>query len=256
MSRILDDLYFAKANRFGLIERFQKRPALNAVIGLPGSDSTSPTAAALAAFTIANRDFEVLGTNMTTALCTFAAGGGITLTTAGADNDQAIVLPHLDTTQTPWAVANQWASQQSPSFETLLVTGASVAAYIAYAGFKLTNTPTVATDDDQVFVRVDSAHATYPSQFVVVHSRDGADVETPTGITVAASTAYRIAIDVDSDRRFAVSINNKVIAPAGNSLFPALVTGEDFKPYIGVAATGAAAAKAVTVRYLACSRAI
>jgi len=252
MSRILDDLYFAKANRFGLIERFLKRPALNAVIAL---DENSNAAAHLAA-NIANRDFEVLGTNMTTALCTFATGGGITLTTAGADNDQGILLPHLDSTQSAWAVASQWSSEKSPSFETIIQTGSSVANYLAWAGFKLTNTPTVATDDDQVFVRVDSGHSTLPSKFVIVHSRDGADVETDTGITVAASTAYRICIDVDSERRFTVSINGKNIAPSGNSLFPALVSGEDFKPYIGVAATGAAAAKAVTVRYLACSRSI
>ena len=42
-------------------------------------------------------NFEVLGTNMTTALATRnATVAAVTLTTAGADEDQAILCPHLD----------------------------------------------------------------------------------------------------------------------------------------------------------------
>ncbi len=113
---------------FTLVEDWLQCPALNAVIGLPGSDSTSPTAAALAAYTIANKNFELLGTNMTTALCSFAlaaglyGGGGITIQTAGADADQAIVAPHLDTKQTAWAAAN-FRTQFQPRFECQIRTG-------------------------------------------------------------------------------------------------------------------------------------
>tara|TARA_R100000008_G_scaffold51530_1_gene31014 strand:+ start:38 stop:640 length:603 start_codon:yes stop_codon:yes gene_type:complete len=48
-----------------------------------------------------NTNFEVLGTNMTTALATRSATSAVvTLTTAGADQDQAILCPHLDSGQT------------------------------------------------------------------------------------------------------------------------------------------------------------
>jgi hypothetical protein len=115
------------------------------------------SSAALIAYTIANKNFEVLGTNMTTALATAATTGGLTLTTAGADADQAIVTPHLDTKQTQWT-STVWGSSTSSTFETVIVTGASVAKTILWAGFKLTNTHTVATDDDQCLLPLLQRH--------------------------------------------------------------------------------------------------
>ncbi len=108
-----------------LTEDFRKRPALKAVNELPGSDSTSPTAAALLAYTIANKDFSVIGTNMTTALCTFvpqavgSVAGGINMQTAGADADQAILLPSLSTGITAWGSV---IADIQPRFEVSLRT--------------------------------------------------------------------------------------------------------------------------------------
>ena len=89
------------ARRYYLEEWFLQRPGLNAInIIDPDADSAS----ALAITQAANKNFETLGTNMTTALTTFSAThGGILMTTAGADQDQAILLPHLDTNQTSWS---------------------------------------------------------------------------------------------------------------------------------------------------------
>lgn len=107
-----------------LTEDWKQKPAFNSVLDTTGASSS----AALIAYTIANKDFEVLGTNMTTALCTFATGtglvpsGGITLNTAGADADQAILAPHLDTNQTQWSVA-QWRTDKQCAFEVCLRTG-------------------------------------------------------------------------------------------------------------------------------------
>ena len=74
------------ARRYYLYEAFAKKPALNAVAIIdPDADSAS----ALAAYVIANKDFETLGTNMTTALTTFpGTQAGILMTAAGADQDQ------------------------------------------------------------------------------------------------------------------------------------------------------------------------
>ena len=89
------------ARRYYLEEYFQRRPGLNAVNII---DPDANDATALAVTQAANKDFETLGTNYTTALTTFAAtSAGILMTTATADQDQAILLPHLDTNQTSWS---------------------------------------------------------------------------------------------------------------------------------------------------------
>lgn len=230
------------------IENWLKKPALNAVIaGWSAGDVP---------YTIANRNFEVLGTNMTTALATFALGGGITLTTAGADNDQGIVTPHLDTAQSAWAVAGTWGSENSPRMEVLIKTAASVAAISIWAGFKLTNTPTVATDDDQVFLKFATTEGTTgasTSKWNVFTSRAGTDVvDVASNLpAVAASTFYRLVLEVDENRRPAAYIGVGLTAPMVavpmiNGQAP-LTDAIDFIPYIGVAANGAAAAKAITV---------
>ena len=89
------------ARRYYLFESFSKKPGLNAVAII---DPDADRASALAAYVIANKDLETLGTNMTTALTTFpGTQAGILMTTAGADQDQSILLPHLDTNQSAWA---------------------------------------------------------------------------------------------------------------------------------------------------------
>ena len=86
--------------RYYLEEYFVQLPKLNAVNII---DPDADDASALALHVLANKNFEVLGTNMTSALSTRnATAAGITLTTAGADQDQAIVLPHLDSNQSSW----------------------------------------------------------------------------------------------------------------------------------------------------------
>lgn len=248
---------YLEANRFTLREDFLQRPALNAVIGLPGSDSTSPTAAALAAYTVANKNFEVLGTNATTALVTHSTAGGITLTTAGADADQIIILPHLDTGQSLWA-STIWGSAKSATFETVIQTGASLAKTIFWAGFKLTNTHTIATDDDQCYFRYSSADSAGAWQ--IITSRAGTDTTTAvdTGAVAApvASTKYRLRMALNAARQPRFWINEKEVFYNGaGSVFPALTDAITFKPYIGIQANGATpGAKTIDVRGLICSR--
>ena len=102
------------ARRYYLYESFAKKPGLNAVAIIdPDADSAS----ALAAYVIANKDFETLGTNYTTALTTFAAtSAGILMTTATADQDQALLLPHLDTNQTAWS-GTKWGTENQVEWE-------------------------------------------------------------------------------------------------------------------------------------------
>ena len=80
--------YPKDARRWYLEEWFNRRPGLNANLDQASTVEVQRTL---------NYDFEALGTNMTSALVTFGATtGGILATTAGADQDQAIICPHLD----------------------------------------------------------------------------------------------------------------------------------------------------------------
>ena len=260
------------ARRYYLEENFLKKPGLNAVAIIdPDADSAS----ALAAYVIANKDFETLGTNYTTALTTFAVtGAGILMTTATADQDQAILLPHLDANQSAWA-KTLWGTENSVHFETSIQLPALDNQKV-WCGLKLTNDQLVATDDDKMFFKYQTdltnseAFSDY-AKWHFVHSIGGTDYISVLPITVAANTPYHFKIEVDSDRKAAIFVNGiqyNVTTTAGSTLGTAVTAVQPGKsatktaaltddvnliPYVGIEA-GAAAAEAVNVHYVACSR--
>ena len=260
------------ARRYYLEEWFKKKPGLNAVSIIdPDADSAS----ALAAYVIANRDFETLGTNMTTALTTFSAThGGILMTTAGADQDQAILLPHLDTNQTAWS-GTKWGTENSVEWECSISLPA-IDNQKVWAGLKLTNDQLVATDNNQIFFKfqTDATNSEAFSDFTywhLVHSIGGTDYISQIPVTVAADTPYHLKIVIDSDRKATCFINGvqyNVTSTAGSTggtavtavqpgvaaaKTAALTNDVDFIPYIGIEA-GAAAAEAINVHYQSISR--
>ena len=182
---------------------------------------------------IADPDFEILGTNASSDDVTFYAEGGITFQTDGADNDQVILVPHLDGNQTAWTQVT-WGTDQETEWECLIRTAASVATQTIWCGLKLTNTSVTATDDDQAFFRY--AAATNSGKWQAISSRADVDVATDTGVTVAANTDYHLKITIDADRipRFYI---NGVLVDTG----AALVTAKDLIPYIGIHANHATA---------------
>ena len=265
------------ARRYALAEYFLQRPALNAVIGLPGSDTTSPTAAEFLAYTVANKNFEVLGTNMTTALCTFdTTRGGLTITTAGADQDQSIIAPHLDTNQTAWQVV-KWGTENQLIWEASVSTNA-IDNQKLWAGLKLTNDQLVATDADQAFFKfqTDATNSEAFTDYTVLHfiySVGGTDYISALPITVAANTTYHMKIVVNSDRKATIYVNGiqyNISNTAGSTggtvvtavaqdtaptLSNALTNDVDLIPYIGIEA-GDAAAEALDVHFQGISRII
>ena len=260
------------ARRYYLYEPFEKKPALNAVAIIdPDADSAS----ALAAYVIANKDFETLGTNMTTALTTFpGTQAGILMTTAGADQDQAILLPHLDTNQSAWAKV-LWGTENQVEWECSINLPA-IDNQKVWAGLKLTNDQLVATDDDQIFFKfqTDATNSEAFSDFTywhVVHSIGGTDYISVLPITVAADTIYHLKIKIDSDRKATIFVNGvqyNITSTAGSTggtavtavdagkaatKSAALTNDVDLIPYIGIEA-GAAAAEAVDVHWTSISR--
>ena len=260
------------ARRYYLEEWFKKKPGLNAVAIIdPDADSAS----ALAAYVIANKDFETLGTNMTTALTTFSAThGGILMTTAGADQDQAILLPHLDTNQTSWS-GTKWGTENSVEWECSISLPA-IDNQKVWAGLKLTNDQLVATDNNQIFFKFQTdatnseAFSDY-SYWHLVHSIGGTDYISQIPVTVAADTPYHLKIVIDSDRKATCFINGvqyNVTSTSGSTggtavtavqagvaaaKTAALTNDTDLIPYIGIEA-GAAAAEAINVHYQSISR--
>ena len=254
------------ARRVYLEEWFLQRPGLNANID---QASTVEVQRAL------NRNWEAIGTNMTTALCTFATtSAGILATTAGADADQAIITPHLDTAATAWA-GTKWGTENSVNFETSIMLPA-IDNQKVYAGLKLTNEQLVAADDDQVMFKfqTDATNSEAFTDFTklhFVHSIGGTDHIAQLPITVAANTPYHLKIEIGSDRKATIFVNGiqynvanvagstggtavTEVQPSKLAVKTAALTNDvDLIPQVGIEA-GAAAAEAVNIHYICCSR--
>ena len=254
------------ARRYYLEENFLQRPGINANID---QASTVEVQRAL------NRNWEALGTNMTTALCTFATtGAGVLATTAGADQDQGILTPHLDTAATAWA-GTLWGTENSVHFETSLQLPALDNQKV-WAGLKLTNDQLVATDANQMFFKyqTDATNSEAFTDFTkwhFVHSVANTDFISQLPITVAADTQYHFKIEVDSDRKAAIFVNGvqyNVTTTAGSTggtavtavqpgvqaaKTAALTNDVNLIPYIGIE-NGDAAAAVLNVHYTAISR--
>ena len=273
------------ARRYYLYEPFLQRPGLNAINII---DPDANDATALAVTQAANKNFETLGTNMTTALTTFpGTQAGILMTTAGADEDQSILLPHLDTNQSAWSKV-LWGTENQVEWECSINLAATDNQKV-WAGLKLTNDQLPETDADQAYFYYasDGTNGQSLSTFTpwyFIQSVNGTDYLTNLGITVAASTNYHFRISIDSDRKTSIFVNGvqysattsaqssalsgsteatgttqATIAEsysatnANTQKGPALKNDVDLIPYIGIEA-GAGAAEALNVHYTAISR--
>tara|TARA_R110002110_G_scaffold139569_3_gene326254 strand:- start:9024 stop:10448 length:1425 start_codon:yes stop_codon:yes gene_type:complete len=171
---------------------------------------------------VSNESFEVLGTNMTDALSTRSATrASVTLTTAGADEDQAILAPHLDTNQTAWTGV-KWGTENQVEWECSITTNA-IDNQKVWAGLKLTNDQLGAVDANQIFFKAatdltngealstsdNAAMAAAGGNMLwhVIYSIAGVDYTTNTELAMAANTTYHLKITIDSDRKASAFIN-------------------------------------------------
>jgi hypothetical protein len=209
---------------------------------------------------------------MTTALCTFnTTSAGIVATTAGADEDQAIITPHLDTAATAWAGC-LWGTENQVHWETSIALPA-IDNQKAWAGLKLTNDQLIATDANQAYFKfqTDATNSEAFDDYTLlhfVHSIGGTDYISALPITVAASTIYHLKIEFDSSRQMSIFVNGvqyNVTSTSGSTGGTAVTTGTtksaamtddiDLIPYIGIEA-GAGAAEAIHCHYVKMSRII
>ena len=189
---------------------------------------------------IADPDFEILGVNGVSASTSIGVEGGVVLTTAGAEGDEVILVPHLDTSQSAWGTVT-WGTDRETHWEAFIRTGASLANVIIWAGLKLTNTEVVATDNDQIYFRTEDDVGSGVWQ--LISSRANVDTTFNTTFTAATATNYHLKLRILSDLTCQAWINGTLVNTAA-----ALVTAKDFIPYIGIQNDGGAgAAKTVNV---------
>ena len=271
--RTLHDLGIKDTRRYYLEEYFNHLPGINGDLASTTEATNTPV----------NRSFEILGTNHTSALATYSATvAGMTITTAGADQDQSIVLPHLDTKQTAWT-GTKWGTENQVHWECGIRTSSAIDNQKIWAGLKLTNDQLPQTDANQAYFYFATdatngqALSTYTPLYFI-YSIAGTDYLTNTGITVAASTNYHLKIKFDSDRKMEIFVNGVqygVTQTAATTFDGSTsVTGTtqadiddktqksvamtddiDLIPYIGIEA-GDGAAAALDVQFEAMSRLI
>lgn len=194
----------------------------------------------------ANRDFCIVGTNATSALCTFDAEGGLVLTTAAAGSDEEILTAHTTAKVSGW-YGITWGTDRETRFECDIVSGATITAAEHVAGLSLLATMDVATDAD--FVKF--WHGSGDANWSLAYDIAGADpiVEIDTGVAFAASTRYHMIIDIDADRVARGYINGVHVATT-----PALTDAINLLPFVGVGDDASSAAKAMTVYSISMSR--
>lgn len=208
-----------RPERYTLTENFLQLPNANANIAV----ST-------------NLNFEILGTNADiTDFAWDTVRGGVKFVTGGADNDQVIVLPHLDAKQTAWTGV-KWGTENQTIWQANITSGDDVSTGVLYwAGLKLTNTPVVATDADQAFFRYSTDDS--DTNWEVVYSVGGTDYTADSGVALADDTNYLLKIIITEDRYAQFYINGNMVHQSS----VALTNDKDFIPYIGIQALSAAA---------------
>lgn len=248
------------SERYYLEEFFKRLPAANADIQ-NASEATRM---------IANPDFELVGTNAVTGDATFSSTrAGIVLTTNGTDEDQVVIAPHLDSNQSAWTNI-KFGTKNQVEWECAISTSATITDYTFFAGLKLSLDPLYTTDDDQayfLFCTEDTdGTLTTNANLHFVYSNNDTDYVTDLGIAVAASTIYRLRIEIDSSRQVSVFVNDVqyglvTSATVGGATQTeaaqkslALADNHDLIPYIGVEQKAGSKTSDLTVHYQKISR--
>ena len=175
---------------------------------------------------IADKEFHLVGTNVVSTVSSLNVEGGIKLTSTTGGSDQAIIAPHLDASQSAWAVTT-WGTDKSVRWECLIKTGGSITANITWAGLKLTNTDVIATDANQVFFRYENG--VNSGKWQAVDSIGDSDNAVDSGVTVVLSTQYHLLIIISAARIAKFYIDGVLVSTSA-----ALTDTTDLIPYIGV----------------------
>jgi hypothetical protein len=170
------------ADRITYVENFaQGKPGLN-----EGLD------ASLAMQARTNPHFQLEGVNASSDRVA-KVNAGISFWTSDP-NDQMILRPHTDASVTSWNTG--WAPGGQVVWEAVIKPNGTIAAMKVWAGLKVSTTPVIATDDDQIFFYFDGGA---DSTWHVVDSKDGAHNDTDTDVLVSTSAPVHLKIETFQD---------------------------------------------------------
>lgn len=241
------DVIARRRDRLQLFEGFTQAPKLVANLE-PGTVNQ----AAMRAYTQANKQLLLSGTNQADAGCVLAAGEGVTVTTGGTANDTGNIAPGaINTGSTEfshWNVTPLHPAKDA-EFETTVKMSATITTMRVIAGLRLTAPATAdeTTDNDMAYFAYNPATS---ANWRLVNRRAGGTVSSvATSVAVAASTAYTLRIQF-KDRIPYYWINDVLVG--GGAAFASPGTNA-LKPVLTVQ-TLATATRAVTWHYLLAGR--
>jgi|TARA_Y100000310_G_scaffold147425_1_gene146706 hypothetical protein len=239
-----------------LHENFSKAPILNDS-WVP--TTVDPTIAEFAIIFRGNENFQLMGTNAADANSIPDAGGGISLTTAGADADQLAIVPQQDSNFSSWGTAT-FGGADEVCFEWLIELPSALTDYIVFGGLSddavIDATFVAAEDDDSILIVFDDG--VNSGKWQLQYSIGGTDYTVDLGVAPVASTHYGFQIKIDADGYADIYVSQGLseFTHRHKTKNPVVVTSShiDFIPRVGIEAQ-AAAAKNLNVRYAAISKA-
>ena len=209
-----------------------------------------------------------------------ASFAGIKLVTGSTDNDYTVLTPRDAETELPTGFdSSAWSSvpfgtENKIDFSCGISTSSTITETAIWAGLKLTEVGTIATDADQAYFLYSSdddaqtGTLTTNGNLHFVYSVGGVDHITDLGIAITTNTVYKLRISFDETRRISVFVNNTqhgltstpTTTTAGgvtetNSRKKSLIMTDDIDliPFIGVQALSASG-RGIQIGYVKLSR--
>ena len=171
-----------------------------------------------------NQNFVLGGTSSGSNQVSVNAGrptngfAGIKLVTGTTDNDFTVLTPRDAETEMPAGHdSSAWSSvpfgtENKIDFSCGISTSGTITETAIWAGLKLTEVGTYATDANQAYflyaANDDLGALTTNGNLHFVYSVGGTDYITNLGITVTTNTVYRLRISFDENRKISVFVNN------------------------------------------------
>lgn len=175
---------------------------------------------------------SIHGTNIAAANVSRNVEGGIDVVTVATAGNQTILVPHEDDNACLMNPASMtWGSDREAEFECLIKTPSVLTNLIIMAGFKTDDGPAdmAVTDQGLVVFQYDTSAVADTNWKIVADDYDGSDdVELDSGVTVVASTIYKLGIKCDHAGIAHCFINDEEVAAVDFS-----GGADDWVPMIG-----------------------
>jgi hypothetical protein len=162
------------------------------------------------AVVLADKNFEITGTNVVSGNCTYDGDHGLKFTTQSAAADQVIMEPSTAGDDSGLFREITWSTRDETKFECLFRTDVLEVTGVIMIGMSLgLSSPFVVGDkaDQAVFRWLNGTDTTWK----VNNSIGSTDTTADTGVAVVASSVYLFQIEFDANRRCRYYINGNLV---------------------------------------------